>query len=260
MKENSWVEFFGVPGVGKSTLFNEISKSISGNWITEKEAVIMSKVKLTKTNVFTKTILRFIYKFPYIAKRVSKIHEPINKRDLISAFINESPDFYNYSVKNIFSSSNTDYRKTYAFVIFLETIKKIVLINNARLGFNILSDESLCQRFFTLLSKESRNEEKMVEEYFKKVPIKGCVVYVDLNEKEVVNRILRRYKSTNRLNYMNKCLSKDELLNQAKAYLNYVKIGIRILETRNVNILRVNGAHTIQENHKKILFFLNKGI
>ena len=59
---------------------------------------------------------------------------------------------------------------------------------------------------------------------------------------------------------MNKNLSKDELLNQAKAYLNYVKIGIRILETRNVNILHVNGAHTIQENHKKILFFLNKGI
>ena len=144
MKENSWVEFFGVPGVGKSTLFNEISKSISGNWITEKEAVIMSKVELTKTNVFTKTILRFIYKLPYIAKRVSKIHEPINKRDLISAFINESPDFYNYSVKNIFSSSNTDYRKTTAFVIFLETIKKLVLINSARLGFNILSDESLC--------------------------------------------------------------------------------------------------------------------
>ena len=54
---------------------------------------------------------------------------------------------------------------------------------------------------------------------------------------------------------MNKNLSKDELLNQAKAYLNYVKIGIRILETRNVNILHVNGAHTIQENHKKFYFF-----
>ena len=98
-------------------MFNEISKSISGNWITEKEAVIMSKVELTKTNVFTKNILRFIYKFPYIAKGFRK-HEPINKRDLISAFINESPDFYNYSVKNIFSSSNTDYRKTMHLLYF----------------------------------------------------------------------------------------------------------------------------------------------
>jgi hypothetical protein len=257
MVENSyWVEFFGAPGVGKSTLFNEVVKKMPKDWITENQAILNSKRILTTGKGVKSKLFKFLYTNAKIAKFLSKNHEPVNNRILLSNFIKEFSFFYNFSLDSIFNSNSTSYRKTTAFLQFLETVKRISLLRKSNLETNILSDESFCQRMFTQLSEEDIDEEIKVESYFNNLPFKGGIVYVKLNKKEIVARIKKRYKETNKINYMNVGLSSQELLNQTNRYVGYIKKGIEILEKKGVPILHIDNSLSVEFNSNEIVRFL----
>jgi hypothetical protein len=111
---------------------------------------------------------------------------------------------------------------------------------------------------FTQLSEEEIDEEQQVEKYFKNIPFIGRLVHVKLNEDEIVYRIQKRFKQTNKINYMNTGLSSEELLHQTKKYTSYVKTGIKVLEQRGVTILQIDSSLSVDQNVSKIVDFLNK--
>lgn len=258
VKSSEWVEFFGAPGVGKTTLYKEVVKKMPKDWLTEHIAISKSKRILTTGKGIKSKFLKFLYTNTKTAKFVSKIHEPINHRILLSNFMDDFPVFYKHSLNSIFNSSSTSYRKTTAFLQFLKSVKKISLIRKSNLKSKILSDESFCQRMFTQLSEEDIDEEKKVENYFNNLPFKGGVIYVKLNKEEIVTRIKKRYKETNKINYMNIGLSQEELLLQTKKYISYVEIGVKILRQRGFLVLQINNSLSLDKNVNKIVDFLNK--
>ena len=258
VKSSEWVEFFGAPGVGKTTLYKEVVKKMPKDWITEQNAIFKSKMTFVNRNSLKFFFYKTLYSIPQTAKFLSKIHEPINHRVLFYDFIKDFPVFYKFSLDCIFNSSSTSYRKTTAFLQFLETAKKRTLIKKSNLNIKVLSDESLCQRMFTQLSEEEIDEEQQVEKYFKNIPFIGRLVHVKLNEDEIVYRIQKRFKQTNKINYMNTGLSSEELLHQTKKYTSYVKTGIKVLEQRGVTILQIDSSLSVDQNVSKIVDFLNK--
>jgi hypothetical protein len=258
VNSSEWVEFFGAPGVGKSTLFKEVIKKMPKDWFTEQQAIFKSKSILGTGNVLKCFFYRKLYSIPLTASFLTKIDDPINHRDLLSNFIKDFPVFYKLSLDTIFNSSSTSYRKTTAFLQLFESIKMRTLIRESNLVIKVLSDESLCQRMFTQLSEEDINEVQFVRSYFKNIPFDGRLIYVKLNEEEIVLRIQKRYKQTKKLNYMNTGLSQEELLNQTKKYVNYVEIGVKTLELKGISVLHIDNSLSVDTNSNKIVNFLNK--
>jgi len=257
VKSSEWVEFFGAPGVGKTTLYKEVVKKMPKDWITEQNAIFKSKMTFVNRNSLKFFFYKTLYSIPQTAKFLSKIHEPVNHRVLLSKFIKDFPVFYKFSLDCIFKNSSTSYRKTTAFLQFFDTVKRRTLINKSNLNIRVLSDESLCQRIFAQLSEEEIDERQLVEQYFKNIPFTGRLVYVKLNEFEIVNRIQKRYKQTKKINYMNTGMSSEDLLKQVKKYASYVETGVKILEQKGVTALHIDNSLSVEKNSNIIVDFLS---
>ena len=252
-----YIEFFGAPGVGKSTLFNNF---ISNNkiWIDSNSA----KNSFLKNMLFRQygslkvLLLRIGFLTPFLSKLLYKSMAPSIDKMLIDNFISKYKGFFQDANSTILNSNSTENRKIMASRMLLNSMKDYSLFDLTDSTSCILTDESFCQRVYTQLSEfDDADESDIVKEYLDKIPLPNGVIYIESSSEKIMERVLKRYRETGQMNYMHQNLSDEKLLARCNRYRKYAKLGIEVIADKGVPILVINN-NNLKKNISMVRDFI----
>lgn len=216
-----YVEFVGIPGVGKSTLYDNVFKQVKSKW-------------------------RNIHEF----QKIFIQHIDGKAAESVSCY----QDLAIHKMQSVASSnfSGIDQMKILRFfhsVIIDDSLVR--LFNN---DYNVISDEGLIHNFGDgLLALCENNKEE-----FRNLMKNRAVVYCNAPAEIVANRILERKKKTGKLLPQHKVDSFEELLlKQEKNLDNYRKI-IDLSVKHSLPILSIDTTQAMTKNVDQVVHFLNR--
>lgn len=249
------VEFVGIPGIGKSSIFTDVSKRVGkGFHLKEnlRREIVIKYCENKSLSFLQRKRLQLFWKnsTPFPNALIREVYKNKNQG---------SGDFFRYVARTVWTSDAEFERQLNAFRLFQDEYALYESLNRFDVKCNSLLDEHLIQRVFTLLyQKQSTHSSEKVLEYFNLVPVPTHLVFVKLSPEVAVTRIESRYKKTGRINQLEESLSEKELHIQLSGYQKILEKGVQVLENRGVNVLRIDSSHSIESNSKKVVAFLNE--
>ena len=218
--EPIYVEFVGVPGVGKTTLYENVFKEVKRKWRNIHE------------------LQKLLYKHTD-GKAV------------------ESQSYYEGLAQNKMQSlgsrnySGIDQMKIVKYFHSVLVADSLVHLFNT--DYNIMSDEGLIHNFgegiFELFN--SNNEE------FKSLMKQRAVIYCQTSAEIVAKRILEREEKTGRLLPQHKVESLEELINLQKKSLELKQLFIDFLSNHDIPVLSLDTSNPMNDNVEQVKHFLN---
>lgn len=215
-----YIEFVGVPGVGKSTLHNSI------DWDRNK----------------CLTLNHFVDEFKF-----KKIDFYIDGA--------EEYQFLAKSNREILSDqrwTDIDYYRSIAFC--LEVLKEDFVIKNCNNKFIVVSDEGIFHNF----AQSSRRLKEIRPQLFERFISNRKVVFCYTTPDVLAYRIMKRKEETGNIIIRHRGLSQQELLEKVKIELEECRVFVEWLKLRGVECLFVNAEEDVDANIKKIESFVAK--
>ena len=246
------VEFFGPPGVGKSTIFKEIGlrrKKIF-KWITSK---YWDPATFQQNKYFS---------FNFYKRLIRKDNaDSIKLRDAGNRFIVQYPEFMDACWQNIIHKHKVSHNKLdirFQKAIHLQTqIQKIQMSRENDVDKVCLLDEGVVHLIPNALYKSSN----LLEEYeeirllINIIPLPEAIVSIDTDAKEIAQRLFKRTKVISM--YKNLDISELEMLSEIDRERR--SIILNIFENHGMPILKIDSGLDIATNAEKVISFMDTG-
>ncbi len=219
--EAIYVEFVGVPGVGKTTLYDNVFKEVKNKWRNIHE---LHRIFIEHSNGIA-TELQLCYQVLAQSKMQSLNSREYNGIDQMKLV------------------------KYFHSVLIADSL--VHLFNN---DYNIISEEDIIHNFGEGILALSKNNTEDFEELMKN----RAVIYCQTSPETVAKRILEREQKTGRLLPQHKVDSFDKLVSLQKKSLEQKHELIYFLSKYNIPYLTVDTSHPMSENVDQVIHFLNK--
>jgi deoxyadenosine/deoxycytidine kinase len=249
------VELFGPPGVGKTTIANEIDAKWEKTfpWIPARR--IYPPLK--------KGALSPLVKYDLFNRLLNKGNIDYSRmRDAEKNFIAANPKLMDAYWKNICYSQHgsvngIDIR--FEKSSFLEQrIQKVQFLNESKTNKICLIDEGIVHMIPGAIykSKDLAEEQNEIYLIIKMCPLPIAIINIDTDTKEIANRLFQRGK----VNPMHRNLNLDELELVTELSRERRKIIIKILGDMGMPMLEIDSSMNSSENADKIIAFLNSDL
>lgn len=233
------VEFFGVPGVGKSTLYKSlISRNKGKSYITEADAKLLteSNIIFKNKNFRNKYVIKILNKF-YRLKLFKRV-EKFNFYDFIV-----DKEKYNDLFEIVLKFSSIKDRQINRRLLgahwFMGKFENVIMYENYPLDDLVVLDESLMQKIFSLIEIYDKNYENEIHEYFLNLPKPAGIIACNTSIEKIMQRILKRSKNgVVRHIHLNK--SRKELESVVALQNKIYEVGTNIMIKRGVSVKQVN--------------------
>lgn len=247
------VEFMGSPGVGKTTIYQDMTArwNRNYNWIPGEFLFPKEKLVLENYSRFVLNVLRLI-----MGRR-----GPVDTMAMDEAgvrFVSLYPDYMdrcwnniNYTHKKNLNGLDLRFQKiSYLYKL----IQKIQILRERESNQIAMVDEGLIHLISSsLFKREALDEEKEeIESFLQIMPIPDGIVSVETDLEENTKRLLQRKKVIP----MHKSLRQSQLEKIIRIDHNRRAAVNSILETRNIPLLRINSTHKVANNVSKIINFV----
>jgi len=233
------IELFGVPGVGKSTLYKSLStRNKAESYITEADAK-----RLTESNILFKSkyfrnkyLIKFLNQFHRL--KLFKRNEKFNFYDFISNK-KQFNDLFEIVLKFSSIKSRQTNRRLLGVHWFMGKFENAMVYENHILDDLVILDESLMQKIFSLIEVYDKNYENEIREYFYSIPKPAGILACRTNIEQIVFRISKRAKDgVVRHIHFNKNI--DELEEVVTLQNKIYEIGVNTMTNRGVPLKEVN--------------------
>ncbi|WP_299823025.1 hypothetical protein [uncultured Pontibacter sp.] len=270
------VEICGSPGVGKSTIFEEIirRKSREDSWTTATNVnpydeqswldfakKIAREIRKGKKTLSNSRIEENNYEFVRrIYKDIKNGKDYVDQTALKEAgdrFVAQFPEYLEACWGNIYlkqrkSSNGMDLRFEKAEFIY-RIIKKIQVLRENASGKYIIIDEGLINMIDRGLYKSTSPLEEKEEIYnlLEVMPLPDAIVYLETDLRENAKRLLSRRD----IRDMHRGLSIDGLVAITKACRDRIVTSINFLEDKGIPVLYLDSSQPVRLNADKIITF-----
>ena len=255
-KKLKYVEFFGAPGVGKSTLYNQCIKKKTSQIKDYKQ--LRKEWFNSQISNESSCLKRLFLKFSILSNQLNNFLTQSfvqkSEKKFVQKFIECFGEYYLNTIYNINNSKSSEYRKYLANKLVINTITDYSILtsmeNDDRL---ILVDELFCQRLYTQFSELGfQDETSVIKNYLKEIPLPDGIIYVESSTEKLIEQIFKRHSETGRLNHMHRNLCAKKLHLRCENYLKYANYAINYLSKLEVPILILNDT-----NREGSLKFIN---
>lgn len=255
------IDVLGAPGVGKSTIYNELTKrrKKSSEWVTPEEAaLLLAKEYLTKSsNATLKYFAISTFKIPFLL-RFNKLfaNQIINQYGF--KFLKEQSSNYNefldVALSGALIQEKEPIRRLIGINWFYGAYKRTLLFENSKFKNIVLFDESLSQKVYGITISKKKFFEKTCTNYFKFMPPPAGLIYCETDLKELFERITKRHK----IIPGHSDLSKEELREYIEVQAEISEIGKNIIKSRGIPVIELDTINTPVYNAKIIDTFINE--
>ena len=244
------VEFFGPPGVGKSTIFREIElrwkKDLT--WITSKHWSLATRQK----NKY--------YRFNFLKRFIKNYDiDSIKLNEAGNRFIAQYPEFIDACWQNIVYKHKESLNKLdirFQKVLYLQKqIQKIQMLGENNCDKVCLLDEGVVHLIPNALYKSSNlsEEHEEIRSLINVMPLPEAIVSIDTDAKEIAQRLYTRSKIISM--YKNLDISELEILSEIDRERR--SIILNILENQGMPILKIDSSLDSATNAKKVISFMD---
>lgn len=244
------IEFCGAPGVGKSTIYRELTTrfSRSSNWLPAH--CLYPKVK---TNV---TKLKSLFAPAW------KAYGDLDSRAMINAgktFIQKYPGFVDACCVSILqndrSSLNGTDQRFRRISYMYRLIQKVQVCIESPTEKYIIIEEGLINGIGNALmdNKNQQQELAEIEALFKCMPIPEAIIFVEVDLQSNISRLMSRKKEIGSLEF----LDNDQLHEALNRMSRKRKIATAMLAEKGVQVLNIDATRTVHENATAIVNFAN---
>lgn len=258
------VDFLGSPATGKTTLFREIfrQRTKKDAWMTPEEALsaVAIEYALQNGNSFKNICFASILKTGFF----KKIHPSIKGRilnpyrlELVWKRMKGYADFFEVALEGGFVVEEVEpFFKAFRISWFYQIADEVIFLEQINRKGLVLYDESLSHKVFDVLLSRKKIYKKLVEKYFKSMPLPRAVISCELSADEVFNRTRKK----DRLPYVQRGLSDDQLFEMIQVQCGIAEIGADILGKRGVSVVEVDMSQELKANAIKIADILKEMI
>lgn len=255
----SHIEFIGLPGSGKSTIYNEIENKLNNN----SKNILSCKNALTKAMEKQRNdkLYKIIFKL---------LPRSIYKNSIDSFFLNTKCSFiytneflseYGDSLLSIFNSEILKLmdknEKTNLLSHFFLLNSKYSMIKKYFHDKEIIYDEGFIQRskgfFLSTINNIEKNDIELAKKYFKSIPLPNKLFYIECSIDICIDRIENRDKG---LPYRIKNYDNYKIIKYFENIKIYFNTIIKFLEQNGVKVISINNNTNIEKSIKEILLNL----
>lgn len=243
------IDFFGAPGVGKSTLYNEFLRRRKNSkvWMTPREAKIklalehLKKSNINKKEFLAKLVLKNFLLKPIHLQLADDIlftleeNNILDKRHIYNEFINKV-------LLCALNEEKDPTRRLIGLNWFYYKLLFVSLLDSSTDNTTVIFDESLSQKVYGIIYQNNNINLKEIEDYFNMIPPPLCVVYCKLDPEETFNRLKKRKKVIPG----HRGLSENLLFEKINIQLELASIGVNVLNSRGVKIIDVNTKNFLE--------------
>lgn len=243
------IEFFGIPGAGKTTLCKLIYKELKKYENIELYNIAYKKC-LRNENIKDFNVFRFL-RFYIIDKLMKGNYIPYNKysKEVIE-FINSDNHFFTNMLKYI-NNNVTPTRRDFVLKYFLLDIYKWnIIVKNNHCKQTVLMDEGFVQRALNIyMNIQGKNIEDNLDSFFNMVSLPSVVVYVSCDVRDSLKRMSKRKRGIPEgfRNY-----SKKEFEDELKKMILFSEMLISYLSKKGVKVINVTNDN-LNDAKTKIL-------
>ncbi len=272
-----YIELCGSPGVGKSTIFEEIEKRErkSNFWKTVTDLYPTGKENwndfatriffdLVKGRSYTyanpevrENFLEYIKRVGRTIKRGKNYLEEDFLKKAGERFVAQNPKYIDACWNNILyrqrkSYNGFDIRFEKAGYMY-KVIKKVQLTREDTSGKTIILDEGVVNLIDRALYKSELEaaEKGEIAGVLESAPLPDAVIYIETSLEENVKRLLQRKE----LRDMHRLLSKEDLVTYTRKCRQRLTTTIDLLKEKEIPILYLDSTDPAGENAKKIIHF-----
>jgi hypothetical protein len=247
------IEFCGIPGVGKSTVYYAMSKAWNKNknWVPADILLPKHKITLRNPKAFVVSL----------SKRISKVMDAPLLKDAGIRFVEQYPEYINGSWsaihrKHFNREDGPDVRLKEASRLKKSTEYIQYLKENKSLKYVMLDIGGLVQRldFTWFNSKDLIEDQREIISLLGLMPLPEAVIYLYIDEKTNVERLINRGKRL----AIHKKMTDIELENFCKKYLQRWEFVCNVLNEKNVPLLKIHANKPISEINICINDFVEK--
>lgn len=220
-KEPFYVEFAGVPGVGKSTLYKNVFSRVNNSWLEIHE---LEKIFAHHTSgIPAESVLCY--------QELAQ-----HKMNAVASY-----DYNGMDKMKIV--------KYFHYVLIQDSL--VYLFNK---HYNIMSDEGLIHNFgkniIAQATRESMNYEKLLKQ--------RAIIYCYAPAEIIAKRIIARKKITGNILPQHKVDSFEELIKLQEKALNNYHETIDFSQKYNIPVLSIDTSDSMQQNVAKVKDFITK--
>jgi len=261
------IEFFGIPGVGKTATYQELIKlkSTKKEWLFSSEAkkysVLKKLQKEKKANL--KQYLLYLFRkglilLPLIgtATGISDFLIKEDKKELFHSFYKKNSQFVDICAGCFAEQNKESYRRFYGASLFYNLACELIFYEKHIENSTVIFDEGLAQKIFGVVDISSITERK-IRDYFRYMPAPSGIVYFRCDDVTIVDeRLKSRYKNKGKLLYSHKDLNDyTEWIGNA---IKVTSITIDTLRNRGLSILEVPAELSASEKATEIKKFIRQ--
>ncbi len=243
------IDFLGVPGVGKTTLYYKLLQQRDDyeKWLTPPEAKILIAKKHVKANWRSAgELLRLLALQLPNRTLQKKLTENISDTLAGKAFQERLQEWMPFIELCSFSLADGSKPPYYRFLLakwFLSLLNDVALIESADLKHQVLFDDSLSQRATGMMPWDRLSGEQQSRKYFSLMPPPVAVVYLRADPQLIADRLVKRKKVI----AQHQDLSYHDLLERTKIAALIVEAGAETLHSRGIPVLMVDALLPIAE-------------
>ena len=255
------IDFFGVPGAGKTTLYNELLKSHNRHdrWLTVEEAKIIITKRHVRGNFrslkeFTRLLLLHTVNIRVVQKRLSEALHVSLANKALQKKLEEWMPFVELCGESLGDWSKPPFYRFLLARWFLSQLEDVALVESNYYGDYVLFAESLSQRATGLMPWDYSLVERQSLKYFNLMPAPYAVVVLRAEPQQVIKHIMKR--SRQKIIAQHQGLSDHELLERAEIAAMIVEIGTKVLRERGIRILELDALLPLEglvEETKKFI-------
>lgn len=255
------IDFFGVPGVGKTTLYNELLKQRrrKEQWLTPEEArICIAKSYLcSRCNSMreqTRLLLLNVVKINVVQKRLTeRLTSSLAGKALRRRLIEFMP-FIELCAESLGDKNKPPFYRFLLARWFLNNLEEAALVGEFNINKKVLFDESLSQRATGMMPWDYSAGEAWSRKYFELVPLPDAVILLRAEPAQIANRIIGRKEQ--KINFQHRGLTDNEVRERIKIAAMVVKTGAGILRERGVRILELDALQPIDKMAEETAFFI----